>query len=87
MAYQPKYNLDEQLERDINEALKLNKTPTGQWWYIPRQRLKIHVRKGYTLRQRLENILRNRHNMSKLKEKDITLKDDIRRDAYKRKYN
>jgi len=85
--HQGKYNLSDQLERDLDEALKLNKTATGQWWYIPRQRMKIHVRFGYTLKQRLEKMLSSRHSMSPLKEKDTLLKGDIRRDAYIRKNN
>ena len=60
------FNLLKQLKRDISESIKKHKTPTGQWYYIPSQRMDVHIRKGNTLRKHLQSLLSGRHLKTKI---------------------
>jgi len=64
-----KYNLQEQLDRDLKEAKKGHKTTVGRWYHVPRQRMDVLVKSNSSLKKVLTNLLESRHNKSIFKQK------------------
>ena len=81
------YNLQEQLDLNVKEAVKTNKTAKGYRYFIPRWRCSVEIKTGDTIRRYVERILKARHNKSvfqtpkKLKDKNVQLRTDIIMDA------
>lgn len=68
-----KFNLAQQLKRDVAESVKKNKTPTGQWYFIPSQNMDVLIRKGNTLRKYLHRVLQGRHLKTRFEDKNNEL--------------